>query len=168
MLPRKTSTRLPPHRALNQKTQTLGNEAVTTAIHEGVCLRPSLQKQGEIRMMLQKNVMKSSLAALAAFTLMAGSDASAQPEEHGQFSPRLAKDLGRVAAGEQSISVYLNLHDQAGFDQAVRDLYDPASANFHHWFTDADSPSTRRPLRKCRWFDPNSSDKVSRLSRWTR
>jgi len=90
-------------------------------------------------MMLQKNAMKSSLAALAAaLTLMVGSDASAQPAEHGQFSPRLAKDLGRVAAGEQSISVYLKLHDQAGFDQAVRDLYDPASANFHHWFTDAD------------------------------
>jgi len=89
--------------------------------------------------MLQKNAMKASLAALAAFTLMAGSDASAQPEQPGQFSPRLAKDLGRVTAGaEQSISVYLNLHDQAGFDQAVRDLYDPASANFHHWFTDAD------------------------------
>jgi subtilase family serine protease len=90
-------------------------------------------------MMLQKNAMKSLLAALAAFTLMAGTDARAQPQQHGQFSPRLAKDLGRVAAGEvQSISVYLNLHDQAGFDQAVRDLYDPASANFHHWFTDAD------------------------------
>jgi subtilase family serine protease len=90
-------------------------------------------------MMLQKIAMKSSLAALAAFTLMVGSDASAQLEEHAQFSPRLAKDLGRVAAGEeQSISVYLKLHDQAGFDQAVRDLYDPASATFHHWFTDAD------------------------------
>ncbi len=88
--------------------------------------------------MLLKNAMKSSFAALAAFTLMAGIDASAQPQQPGQFSPRLAKDLGRVAAGEQSISVYLNLHDQAGFDQAVRDLYDPASANFHHWFTDAD------------------------------
>jgi len=70
---------------------------------------------------------------------MAGSDANAQPVQQGQFSARLAKDLGRVAAGEeQSISVYLNLHDQAGFDQAVKDLYDPASANFHHWFTDSD------------------------------
>jgi subtilase family serine protease len=83
--------------------------------------------------------MKLSLAALAASTLMVSSQASAQSEEHGQFSPRLAKDSGRVAAGEeQSISVYLKLHDQAGFDQAIRDLYDPASANFHHWFTDAD------------------------------
>jgi len=89
--------------------------------------------------MLQKNAMKSSLAALAAFTLMAGGHASTQPQGGAQFSPRLAKDLGRAAAGaEQSISVYLNLHDQAGFDQAVRDLYDPASANFHHWFADAD------------------------------
>jgi subtilase family serine protease len=90
-------------------------------------------------MILQKNALKSSLAALAAITVIMGSNASAQPQGHGQSNRPLVKDLGRVAAGEQqSISVYLKLHDQAGFDQAVKDLYDPASANFHRWFTDAD------------------------------
>jgi subtilase family serine protease len=66
--------------------------------------------------------------------------ASAQPagvEQVGSLTT--PKDLGRVVSGqEQTISVYLNLHDQAGFDQAVSALYDPASPTFHQWFTDAD------------------------------
>jgi subtilase family serine protease len=54
-------------------------------------------------------------------------------------TPKAPKDLGRVvSAQEQTISVYLNLHDQAGFDQAVDALYDPASPTFHHWFADKD------------------------------
>ena len=39
---------------------------------------------------------------------------------------------GHVAPGQDhTITVFLKLHDQAGFDQAVADLYD-------QWFTDAD------------------------------
>jgi subtilase family serine protease len=66
--------------------------------------------------------------------------ASAQPagvEQVGSLTT--PKDLGRVVSDqEQTISVYLKLHDQAGFDQAVSALYDPASPTFHQWFTDAD------------------------------
>src|ERR1700722_8932259 len=52
---------------------------------------------------------------------------------------KLASDLGRVASSqEQTITVYLNLHDQAGFDSEVANLYDPASPTFHRWLTDAD------------------------------
>jgi len=67
-------------------------------------------------------------------------DASAQPASVEQVGSMTApKDLGRVvSAQEQTISVYLKLHDQAGFDRAVSALYDPASPRFHQWFTDAD------------------------------
>src|SRR5579859_1501227 len=67
-------------------------------------------------------------------------DASAQPASVVQVGSMTApKDLGRVvSAQEQTISVYLKLHDQAGFDRAVSALYDPASPRFHQWFTDAD------------------------------
>ena len=78
--------------------------------------------------------------AIAAGLIAAPLDASAQPagDEH-VGSATVAKDLGRVASDQQqTISVYLNLHDQAGFDQAVSALYDPASPTFHHWFSDAD------------------------------
>ena len=51
----------------------------------------------------------------------------------------LATDHGRVAPDqEQSITVFLKLHDQAGFDRAVAEMYDPASPTYHQWFTDAD------------------------------
>ncbi len=52
---------------------------------------------------------------------------------------QLAADRGRVAPEQdQTITVFLKLHDQAGFDQAVADLYDPTSPTYHQWFTDAD------------------------------
>ncbi|MEI9985642.1 MAG: protease pro-enzyme activation domain-containing protein [Aliidongia sp.] len=67
-------------------------------------------------------------------------DASAQPAGREQVGSMTApQDLGRVVYDQaQAITVHLKLHDQAGFDQAVSALYDPASPTFHHWFTDAD------------------------------
>jgi subtilase family serine protease len=51
----------------------------------------------------------------------------------------LAADQGRVAPEqEQTITVFLKPHDQAGFGQAVAKLYDPTSPSYHQWFTDAD------------------------------
>jgi subtilase family serine protease len=79
--------------------------------------------------------------ALPALAVAAGlADASAQPAGVEQVGSLTApKDLGRVVSDkEQTITVHLKLHDQAGFDQAVSALYDPASPTFHHWFTDAD------------------------------
>jgi subtilase family serine protease len=37
-----------------------------------------------------------------------------------------------------SVTVHLNLHNQAAYDKAVEDLYTPGSPTFHHWFTAAD------------------------------
>jgi subtilase family serine protease len=78
--------------------------------------------------------------AVAAELATSPFDASAQPAAGAQVGTiRAPKDLGRlVSAQEQTISVHLKLHNQAGFDQAVSALYDPASPTFHHWFTDKD------------------------------
>lgn len=78
--------------------------------------------------------------AVAAGLIAAPLDASAQSVREAQVKAMTTPhDLGRIVPDqEQTVSVYLNLHDQAGFDQAVSALYDPASPSFHHWFTDAD------------------------------
>jgi subtilase family serine protease len=83
-------------------------------------------------------VMGVALPALAVAAELV--DASAQPARGAQVGSLTApKDLGRVVSDQaQAITVHLKLHDQAGFDQAVSALYDPASPTFHHWFTDAD------------------------------
>ena len=48
-------------------------------------------------------------------------------------------DQGSVAASaEQTLTVTLKLHNEAGFDAAVKDLYDPESPRYHKWLTDAD------------------------------
>ena len=82
--------------------------------------------------------MGVALPAMAVAAELA--DSSALPAAGEQVGPMTApKDLGRVVSDqEQTISVYLKLHDQAGFDRAVSALYDPASPRFHQWFTDAD------------------------------
>jgi subtilase family serine protease len=65
--------------------------------------------------------------------------ANGQASGHAARGLALAVDYGRVAPGQdQTITVFLKLHDQAGFDQAVADLYDPTSPSYHQWFTDAD------------------------------
>src|ERR1035441_9534880 len=37
-----------------------------------------------------------------------------------------------------TITVHLKLHDQAGFDKAVEELYRAGSPTFHHWLTQAE------------------------------
>jgi subtilase family serine protease len=65
--------------------------------------------------------------------------ANGQASGHVVRGLELAEDQGRVdPEQEQNITVFLKLHGQAGFDQAVAKLYDPASPSYHHWFTDAD------------------------------
>jgi len=44
-------------------------------------------------------------------------------------------DQGSVAANaEQTLTVTLKLHNEAGFDAAVKDLYDPEAPSYHKWF----------------------------------
>jgi subtilase family serine protease len=89
-------------------------------------------------MTLQQTAMKTSLSALAVLALGTINPA-AQAAALGTRGVQLAVDQGHVTtAQEQTVTVLLKLHDQAGFDQAVQDLYDPQSPRFHQWFTDAD------------------------------
>ncbi len=50
-----------------------------------------------------------------------------------------AVDLGPVDPNTDiSVTVYLNLHNQAAFDKALAALYDPSSPTYQKWMTDAD------------------------------
>jgi subtilase family serine protease len=50
-----------------------------------------------------------------------------------------ATDLGAVdSTAEFTVTVHLQLHDQAAFDEALNKLYDPQSATYHQWMTDED------------------------------
>jgi subtilase family serine protease len=50
-----------------------------------------------------------------------------------------AADHGPSKPGElTTITVHLKLHDQAGFDKAVEELYTQGSPTFHHWMTAAE------------------------------
>jgi subtilase family serine protease len=47
-----------------------------------------------------------------------------------------AQILGAANQSKQiSVTFWLNQHDKAGFDEAVRQMYDRNSPNFHHWLT---------------------------------
>jgi subtilase family serine protease len=84
---------------------------------------------------------RSFLTALAALTMVAITPhrANAQAGGNGARRFEFATDQGRVAPDrEQTITVFLKPHDQAGYDRAVADLYDPNSPSYHQWFTDAD------------------------------
>ncbi len=50
-----------------------------------------------------------------------------------------AADLGPADPSEElKLTVYLNLHNQAAFDKAVDELYNPESPTYHQWMTDED------------------------------
>ncbi len=107
-------------------------------------LRPLSHRKGRICTFalgaaLAMGVALPALAAAAELTANP-LGASAQPAAGAQVGTLTApKDLGRVAsAQEQTVTVHLKLHNQAGFDQAVAALYDPTSSTFHRWFTDKD------------------------------
>jgi subtilase family serine protease len=85
--------------------------------------------------------LKAFLTFLAILTPVAITPYRANGQVSGQVARGLdlATDHGRVVAGqEQTITVFLKLHEQAEFDQRVADLYDPTSPRYHQWLTDAD------------------------------
>lgn len=52
---------------------------------------------------------------------------------------QIAYDRGPVDPNqEQNFTILLKLHNRADFDKAVEDLYNPESANYQHWFSEAD------------------------------
>jgi subtilase family serine protease len=90
--------------------------------------------------MIRRHSIKASITfAIALVFATCALGATAQSFATTESIKPLASDRGRVASSqEQTITVYLNLHDQAGFDREVANLYDPASPTFHRWLTDAD------------------------------
>jgi subtilase family serine protease len=118
-------------------------------------------------MILQKNALKSSLAALAAIT--SKTDTSFRPVV-GRKRPRLAcslaallmtgvampalanepladkfidvQDLGPIdAATTMTAVVWLKRQNQSGLDQAVAQRYDRTSPAYHQWLTPAEAAS---------------------------
>jgi subtilase family serine protease len=77
--------------------------------------------------------------SLALALTSAGSPAMALPGPNVPRAVELAKDGGRVSSSKEiNLTINLKLHNQAEYDKAVEALYDPKSATFRHWFTDAD------------------------------
>jgi subtilase family serine protease len=78
--------------------------------------------------------------ALIATALLASPALHAQTNELAP--PRIVeRSADHGPAQPQSVAtvtVHLNLHNQAAYDKAVEDLYTPGSPTFHHWFTAAD------------------------------
>jgi len=81
---------------------------------------------------------KASIAATALLAL-AALPAFALPAHNVPAGLQAATDQGRVNTNtELNLTVVLALHNRAEFDEAVEELYNPASPTFRQWFTDKD------------------------------
>jgi len=80
-------------------------------------------------------------AALALLSLspLAAQPALAQAAHNVSKAVNIAADLGRVDRNQpQTLTVVLKTHNEAEFDKAVEDLYNPESSSYHQWFTEKD------------------------------
>lgn len=91
--------------------------------------------------MLRHNSSVKAAVAAAAFALAAAAGVHAEPKSFGVYGIKRVpvSDLGAVSSeADQSVTVFLKMRDQAGFDTAVAAIYDRNSPQFHHWMTDDD------------------------------
>lgn len=78
-------------------------------------------------------------AAALALLVLSPSPAVSLPVHNVPGGVAIGHYEGRVDPGkEMNLTVVLKMHDRAGFDNAVEELYDPASSRFRQWFTDKD------------------------------
>jgi subtilase family serine protease len=92
-------------------------------------------------MFLKSSRLRAPLAALALLTisLSAFKAAGALPAHNVPKAVAVASDQGRVNSDKElNLTVVLKLHNEAEYDQAVENLYNPASPTYHHWFTEKD------------------------------
>lgn len=83
--------------------------------------------------------VRSLWAVAALFLLPSIAPGAALPEHNVSHGIQIAADQGRVAVNkEQTLTVFLKLHNQAAYDKAVDDMYRPGSPTFHKFFTDED------------------------------
>jgi len=86
-----------------------------------------------------QNLTYAAVIAILAVSAVGANHAFALSTHNVAPGLQQIADQGSVASNtEQTLTVILKLHDQAGFDAAVKDLYDLESPSFHQWFTDAD------------------------------
>jgi len=88
----------------------------------------------------KRSSAKASLATLAVLSCTLGTlQVQAQSEPTVAKGLQFATDQGRVPSEQdQTLTVVLKVHNEAGFDKAVEELYNPNSETFHQWFTDTD------------------------------
>ncbi len=92
-------------------------------------------------MSLKSSYLRAPLAALALLTISFSTPkaASALPAHNVPQAVALASDQGRVNPDKElNLTVVLKLHNEAEYDQAVENLYNPASPTYHRWFTEKD------------------------------
>jgi len=82
------------------------------------------------------NAVAGALAIAALFAPVAFGQASPDtvPGAVSLATPRGAPDPSM----QMGISIWMKMHDKPRFEQALEDLYNPASPSFHHWMTVAD------------------------------
>jgi subtilase family serine protease len=83
--------------------------------------------------------MPFTALALAALSLLLAQSAKSLPVHNVPKAIEVAQDLGSVdSTKEINLTVVLQLHNSAAYDEAVEALYDPASPTYHHWFSEQD------------------------------
>lgn len=81
---------------------------------------------------------------MAAGCVLAAGQAASSGSGPGRNTPRFTtapstKNLGPEAPSTViDVSVWLNLHDRAGFDSLYEELYSPSSSHYHDWLKKAD------------------------------
>lgn len=93
---------------------------------------------------------RSSLGwALMATALLSAPVVRAQQEIAPPKIVELSRDHGLALPQEEmTLTVHLNPHNEAAYDQAVEELYTPGSSTCHHWFTAAPSASEVETVEK--------------------
>ena len=77
--------------------------------------------------------------SMALLLLTAGKAPAAQTRHNVPPSVQQALDQGPANPDEEvNLTLHLKMSNRAAFDAAVEQRYDPASANYHKWMTDAD------------------------------
>jgi subtilase family serine protease len=83
-----------------------------------------------------KSYASAVIPALIAFAAM---PVAAMPVHNVPNAVAIAHYEGRVdPVKEMNLTIVLKLHNQADYDKAYDDLYDPASSRYHQWFTAED------------------------------
>ena len=99
--------------------------------------------------MKSESIIRTLRAALAMASLVTAPAFGQAAPDTVPGATAVATRLGSAEPTMQmSVTVWLKMHNKRKFDQMLENLYDPESADFHHWLTPAD-------LRK---YAPSSSD----------